>query len=141
MSTLAILNARLLDPATDYDGPGAVLVIFRSPAPILRLPGHSQRADRLAEEALAFFGRLVPHLWNPEVEALVGAAAPEVLWAAFLLDEQDRLTRAHGRLDGTQNAPVWLGLRDLARQRPEVIAAARRLLDAVSPATSSVATR
>ena len=26
MTTLAILNARLLDPATDYDGPGAVLV-------------------------------------------------------------------------------------------------------------------
>jgi imidazolonepropionase-like amidohydrolase len=25
-NTLAILNARLLDPATDYDGPGAVLV-------------------------------------------------------------------------------------------------------------------
>ena len=26
MSAIAILNARLLDPATDYDGPGAVLV-------------------------------------------------------------------------------------------------------------------
>jgi len=26
MSALAILNARLLDPATDYDGPGAVLI-------------------------------------------------------------------------------------------------------------------
>jgi dihydroorotase len=26
MSVLAIFNARLLDPATDYDGPGAVLV-------------------------------------------------------------------------------------------------------------------
>ena len=26
MSALAILNARVLDPATDYDGPGAVLV-------------------------------------------------------------------------------------------------------------------
>ena len=26
MSALAILNARLLDPASDYDGPGAVLV-------------------------------------------------------------------------------------------------------------------
>jgi len=27
MSALAILNARLLDPATDYDGPGAVLIV------------------------------------------------------------------------------------------------------------------
>ncbi|RZJ45043.1 MAG: dihydroorotase, partial [Brevundimonas sp.] len=27
MSTLAILNARLLDPASDYDGPGAVLIV------------------------------------------------------------------------------------------------------------------
>ena len=26
MSAVAFLNARLLDPATDYDGPGAVLV-------------------------------------------------------------------------------------------------------------------
>ena len=26
MTTLAIVNARLLDPASDYDGPGAVLV-------------------------------------------------------------------------------------------------------------------
>ena len=25
-TTLAILNARLIDPASDYDGPGAVLV-------------------------------------------------------------------------------------------------------------------
>jgi len=27
MTALAILNARLLDPATDYDGPGAVLIV------------------------------------------------------------------------------------------------------------------
>ena len=27
MSAIAILNARLLDPATDYDGPGAVLAV------------------------------------------------------------------------------------------------------------------
>ena len=26
MSVLAIVNARLLDPASDYDGPGAVLI-------------------------------------------------------------------------------------------------------------------
>ena len=26
MTTLAIVNARLLDPASDYDGPGALLV-------------------------------------------------------------------------------------------------------------------
>jgi dihydroorotase len=26
MTTVAILNARLLDPATDYDGPGGVLI-------------------------------------------------------------------------------------------------------------------
>ena len=27
MSALAILNARLIDPATDYDGPGAILIV------------------------------------------------------------------------------------------------------------------
>ena len=26
MSSLAIVNARLLDPASDYDGPGSVLI-------------------------------------------------------------------------------------------------------------------
>lgn len=123
--------------STEPMGAGALLAIFRSPAPILRLPGHSQRADRLAEEAMAFFGRLVPHLWSPSIEALVGYATPEVLWAAFLLDERDRLTRARGRLDGRGLAkvPVWRGLRDLGGERPEVLAAARQLLEAIASAT------
>jgi hypothetical protein len=125
---------------TEGMGPTAVLVIFRSPAPILRLPGHSQRADHLAGEALSFFGRLVPHLWSPSIEAQVGYAAPDVLWAAFLLDERDRLLKARRRLDerGVADASVWRALRDLAGQRPDVVAAAGRLLDAVSLATPSM---
>ncbi|HET9416058.1 MAG TPA: hypothetical protein VFP30_00820 [Candidatus Limnocylindria bacterium] len=117
-------------------GPGALLVIFRSPAPILRLQGHSQHADRLAEEAMAFFGRLVPKLWSPDVEAGIGRAPPEVLWASFLLDERERLVLAHGRLDGVESLPLWPSLRKLASERPDVLAAARRVLQAASMGTA-----
>ena len=73
-------------------GRDALLLIFRSTAPILRLPGHSQQPDHLSDEIVAFFGRLVPPLWSsPTDERLVGSLAPEALYAAFLLDEARRL--------------------------------------------------
>ena len=57
----------------NVSGAGALLLIFRTPAVIFRLPGHSQREDRLAEEVMSFFGRLVPILWrSPETERYGG---------------------------------------------------------------------
>ena len=116
----------------DPVGRDALLLIFRSPAPILRLPGHSQRADRLAEEVVSFFGRLVPRFWDsPTAEQLAGAAAPEALYAAFLLHGQARSARsstARDTLDGGRSA-VRRHLELLGRERPTDLAAGRRLLE------------
>jgi len=68
-------------------GAGARLFIFRSPALILRLAGHSQREDRLAPEAMAFFAQLIPHLWSGEAERRIAAASP--------LDPYAETGRAH----------------------------------------------
>lgn len=71
---------------------GALLLIFRTPAAIFRLPGHSQGEDRLAEEVMSFFGRLVPILWrSPDTEREVAATPPLVLYGAFLLHTVERV--------------------------------------------------
>jgi hypothetical protein len=75
-------------------GSGARLFIFRSPALILRLAGHSQREDRLAPEAMAFFAQLIPHLWSGEAERTIADASPLDLYAAFLLHTRSRLARS-----------------------------------------------
>jgi hypothetical protein len=113
-------------------GSDALLLIFRSPAPILRLPGHSQRRDRLSDEILAFFGRVVPRLWSrPSDERLVGGLPPDALYAAFLLDEAARLRRSTPLREAIPyNAPaVRRELELLAHHRPEALAAGRHLLD------------
>jgi hypothetical protein len=75
-------------------GVGARLFIFRSPALILRLTGHSQREDRLAPEALAFFGLVIPHLWSGDAERTIAEASPLDLFAAFLLHTSARIARS-----------------------------------------------
>jgi hypothetical protein len=113
-------------------GRGALLLIFRSPAPILRLPGHSQRADHMADEAVSFFGRLVPRLWSsPALEHLVAAAAPEELYAAFLVHSEGRLhTSARLREAIADDVlPLREALRLMAHERPQAVDAGRRLLE------------
>ena len=112
-------------------GSDALLLIFRSPAPILRLPGHSQRPDHLSDEVLAFFGRVVPRLWSsPTDERLIGSLPPDALYAAFLLDEAGRVERS---------APLREAMRDDAgavhrelelakRNRPDALAAGHEIL-------------
>jgi hypothetical protein len=80
-------------------GTGARLFIFRSPAPIFRLPGHSQREDRLAGEVMTFFGRIMPHLWTPETERRISSASPLDVYAAFLLHARARLARSRALRD------------------------------------------
>jgi hypothetical protein len=112
-------------------GPDARLMIFRSPAPILRLPGHSQQADRLAQPALAFFGRLVPHLWDAaDSEAWLDGAGPEALHAAFLIDTAARLGRSEEIRDAESDdaAAVRRSLALLGRHRPAALEAGHRLL-------------
>ena len=112
-------------------GADALLVIFRSQAPILRLPGHSQQSDRLSDDALSFFGRLIPRLWsNPAHEVVVGSVAPEDLYGAFLVHEAGRLHRSHSLREAIpDDAHALLRERELAeRHRPETLAAGRELL-------------
>ena len=75
------------------------LFIFCSPALILRLPGHSQREDKLAEEVLTFFGRIIPHLWAPDIERRISSASPLDVYAAFLLHTRARLARSRALRD------------------------------------------
>lgn len=65
----------------------AAIVVFESPAPILRRGGHSQRWDRGAEEVAAFFGRFLLAVdVIPGFEAQAVAASPDAIYAAFLID-------------------------------------------------------
>jgi hypothetical protein len=109
----------------------ARLLIFRSPAPILRLPGHSQLQDRLAQPALSFFGRVVPHLWEAgDPERSLDAAGPDALFGAFLIDTATRLGRSEQIRDASidETAAVRRALALLRRHRPEALAAGEALL-------------
>jgi hypothetical protein len=112
-------------------GSDALLLIFRSPAPILRLPGHSQQRDHLSDEALAFFGRVVPRLWaTPADERLVGSLPPEAFYAAFLLNEAGRLNGSTQLQEATRDdaLAVSRAVELAARHQPETLAAGRDAL-------------
>ena len=112
-------------------GSDALLLIFRSRAPILRLPGHSQHPDRLSDDALAFFGRLVPRMWShPGHEQLVSAVPPEALFGAFLLHEARRFGATTALRDATAEDTKALTreLEQIGRTRPKALAAGRELL-------------
>jgi hypothetical protein len=111
-------------------GTDALLLIFRSPAPILRVGGHSQPSDLLADDVVAFFSRVTPRLWNPSVERTVGLAPPEHLWSAFLVHEETRNSRSTLMREtfGRNAQAVRRELRRLAQRHPEAIDAGRRLL-------------
>ncbi len=121
-------------------GPGATLLIFSSQAPILRLPGHSQLPDGAADQALTFFGRMVPRLWSsPDMEALVADAGPEALHAAFLVYSQRRLAASAMLRDAAAGdaSPVVRELDRVRLDRPEAIDAGRQLLDELGLAAGS----
>ena len=109
----------------------ALLVVLRSPAPIFRLPGHSQREDRLAEEVMSFFGRLVPALWpTPDAEEATAKAPPRALYAAFLLHTTRRLGHSSLLRDalGADASRARQALADLATDDPGAVADGRQLL-------------
>lgn len=115
----------------DRVGADAMLITMRSPAPILRLPGHSQREDRLAEEAMSFFGRLVPAAWRSrETERRISSAAPLTLYAAFLLHTVARVgSSALVREAMSADAQAaQRSLADLAPRHPDHVASGDRLL-------------
>jgi hypothetical protein len=79
--------------ADDIDG--ARVVVFVSPAPLLRSGGHSQTADTAADDVAAFFARLVVAIEErPGLERRLAEASPISLYSAFLEDAADRLRRS-----------------------------------------------
>jgi hypothetical protein len=120
-------------------GHDALLLIFRSPAPILRLSGHSQQRDRLSDEVLAFFGRLVPSMWSPGNERRVGSLPPEALYAAFLLHETRRL-QGSTTLRAAMADDAALLARELdrtQRAQPGALVAGRKLLSLLELGTGA----
>jgi len=66
---------------------GVVVVVFTSPAPILRRGGHSQGWDPGATSIVAFFSRMLVAVdFRPGFEREVAAADPLDRYAAFLQD-------------------------------------------------------
>ena len=109
----------------------ALVVVLRSPAPIFRLPGHSQREDRLAEELMSIFGRLVPALWpTPDAERVTATASPRTLYAAFLLHTTGRLEHSSLLRDalGADASKARRAMTDLAQLDPEAVTDGRELL-------------
>ena len=110
--------------------PDALLLVFRSSAPILRLAGHSQKVDVVADEILSFFARVVPHLWRPSEEQLVNSRTPEELYAAFLVDVRHRLDRSAALREAMSGdvRMVDSELAIMAAHRPTGLAGGNRLL-------------
>jgi hypothetical protein len=66
---------------------GVVVVVFTSPAPILRRGGHTQGWDPGATSIVAFFSRLLVAVdFRPGFEAEIADAEPLARYAAFLQD-------------------------------------------------------
>jgi len=76
----------------DFVSPTETVVVFGSPAPIVRWTGHSQDVDPLAGAVGAFFARIrVPIDFEPGAEERIALASPVALYAVLL----DRLERRH----------------------------------------------
>lgn len=70
---------------------GTRIAIFRSPGPIYRMGGHSQRIDPTAPELGAFFARMMVAIdFEPGVEEAISAASPLERYAAFVAYEDAR---------------------------------------------------
>jgi hypothetical protein len=74
----------------------AIVAAFTSPVPLLRRGGHSQGWDAGADLVGAFFGRLMVSVdYVPGFEATIAEARPEVRYAAFIRDAEDRRRAGH----------------------------------------------
>ena len=85
---------------------GATIVVFTSPAPVLRRGGHSQGWDHGAQSVGAFFGRLLVAVdYIPRFEALLAAASPLARYAAFIGEEVGRYRTSQELRSG--HAELW----------------------------------
>jgi hypothetical protein len=112
-----------------------VIVAVTSSAPIIRKGGHSQSMDLAAEQAGAFFARVLLAVdYVPGLEAALGSATPSALYGAFLVDLVGRL-KAGPTLREALPA-LWSVARSelahLEQAAPDDVAAARTLLAAIA---------
>jgi len=117
---------RVADPAADER-----LAVFGSPAPIMRLGGHSQGTDVRAHEVGAFFGRLrAPLTAQAGAEATLCATPPLALYAALIADVHARVGASATLRDARPGLVAWSSeaLHRLESTAPEELAAGRALL-------------
>jgi len=90
---------------------GTTVVVFLSPAPLLRRGGHSQGWDPLAQLVAAHFGRLAAAVGaDPDLDRSVVGAEPVARYAAFIIDA---LARSHdGAQAGLDDARLLAAERD-----------------------------
>jgi hypothetical protein len=95
------------------------IVIFESPAPILRSTGHSQSVDPLTGEVGAFFARMkVPIDFQPGVEQRIAALSPRTLYGAMVAALQRRYARTEALREAHPVVATWAS-REARRMRDE----------------------
>ena len=98
------------------------IVLFESPAPIVRSTGHSQSVDPLTGEVGAFFARLkVPIDFQPGVEQRIAALAPRMLYGAMVAALQRRYARTEALREAHPAIAAWAS-REARRMREEHLA-------------------
>jgi hypothetical protein len=87
---------------------GTTIVVFESPAPIVRSTGHSQSVDPLTGEVGAFFARIkVPIDFSPGAEQRIAALSPRALYAAMLAALQRRYARTEALREAHPAIAAW----------------------------------
>lgn len=93
---------------TKVTADGTLLVEFVSPAPILRLAGHSQGFDPLSPDVGSFFGRLkIPIDFVPGAETRIASVSPCVLYSAFVQDLRRRYGGSEALRDAHADVAAW----------------------------------
>jgi hypothetical protein len=90
--------------------PDMTLVVFESPAPIVRSTGHSQSLDPLTGEVGAFFARMkVPIDFQDGAEQRIAAMAPRALYGAMLAAIQRRYAQREALRVAHPAVAAWAG--------------------------------
>jgi hypothetical protein len=99
--------------------PDTTIVVFESPAPIVRSTGHSQAVDPLTGEVGAFFARMkVPIDFQDGAEQRIAAMAPRALYGAMLAALQRRYAHREALRVAHPAIAAWAG-REGHRMREE----------------------
>jgi hypothetical protein len=99
--------------------PDTTIVVFDSPAPIVRSTGHSQSVDPLTGEVGAFFARMkVPIDFQDGAEQRIAAMAPRALYGAMLAAIQRRYAQREALRVAHPAVAAWAG-REAHRMREE----------------------